>query len=82
MNMADFKPKHFNWRAQNGVATITLKGAERKNPITFESYAELGQTFRETGAAGDIKAVVFGSNGGNFCSGGDVHDIIGPLVEA
>jgi enoyl-CoA hydratase/carnithine racemase len=80
MNMNDFKPQHFNWRADNGVATITLKGAERKNPITFDSYAELGRTFRNLAAAREIKAVVFGSNGGNFCSGGDVHDIIGPLL--
>jgi len=80
MNMSDFKPKHFNWTARNGVAVIALKGTERKNPITFESYAELGQTFRELGQAQDIKVVVFGSNGGNFCSGGDVHDIIGPLT--
>ena len=80
MNMSDYKPKHFNWLAQNGVAVITLKGAERKNPVTFESYAELGQTFRELSRARDIKVIVFGSNGGNFCSGGDVHDIIGPLL--
>ena len=80
MTMSDFKPKHFNWAAKNGVAVITLKGAERKNPITFESYAELGQTFRELARARDIKVVVFGSNSGNFCSGGDVHDIIGPLT--
>ena len=80
MNMSDFKPKHFNWSAQNGVAAITLKGAERKNPITFDSYAELGQTFRELARARDIKVVIFGSSGGNFCSGGDVHDIIGPLL--
>jgi enoyl-CoA hydratase/carnithine racemase len=80
MNMTGFQPQHFNWHAENGVATITLKGAERKNPITFESYAELGQTFRKLVAASDIKAVVFGSNGGNFCSGGDVHDINGPLL--
>jgi enoyl-CoA hydratase/carnithine racemase len=78
--MSEFKPQHFNWRAANGVATITLKGAERKNPITFESYAELGETFRKLGSASDIKAIVFGSSGGNFCSGGDVHDIIGPLL--
>ena len=51
MNMSDYKPKHFNWLAQNGVAVITLKGAERKNPITFESYAELGQTFRDLSRA-------------------------------
>jgi len=81
MKMSDFKPQHFNWRAENGVATITLKNAERKNPITFESYAELGQTFRRLAQANDIKVVIFGSNGGNFCSGGDVHDIIGPLTK-
>jgi len=81
MNMSDFKPKHFNWRAQNGVGVITLKGSERKNPVTFDSYAELGQTFRDLSWAGDIKAVIFGSSGGNFCSGGDVHDIIGPLLK-
>ena len=80
MTMSDFRPKHFNWVARGGVAVITLKGAERKNPITFESYAELGQTFRDLATASDIKAVVFGSSGGNFCSGGDVHDIIGPLT--
>jgi enoyl-CoA hydratase/carnithine racemase len=81
MNMSDFKPQHFNWRAQNGIAVITLKGPERKNPITFDSYAELGQTFRALSHSNDIKVIVFGSNGGNFCSGGDVHDIIGPLLK-
>ncbi len=80
MKMADFKPVHFNWRVSGGVATVTLNRPERKNPITFESYAELGQTFRKLELAEDINAVVFGSNGGNFCSGGDVHDIIGPLL--
>jgi enoyl-CoA hydratase/carnithine racemase len=80
MNMGGFKPKHFNWTAQDGVAVITLKGAERKNPITFESYADLGQTFRDLAQARGIKVVVFGSSAGNFCSGGDVHDIIGPLL--
>jgi enoyl-CoA hydratase/carnithine racemase len=80
MTMSDFKPEHFNWAAKNGIAVITLKGAERKNPITFESYAELGQTFRELARTRDIKVVVLGSNSGNFCSGGDVHDIIGPLT--
>jgi len=80
MTMAELKPQHFNWHAKDGVATITLSRPERKNPITFESYAELGQTFRRLAHASDIKAVVFGSNGGNFCSGGDVHDIIGPLL--
>ena len=74
MKMKEFKPSHFNWRCAGDVAVITLKGSERKNPITFESYAELRDTFRELAAADDIKAVVFGSNEGNFCSGGDVRD--------
>lgn len=81
MKMKDFKPAHFNWRSEGGVAVITLKGSERKNPMTFESYAELRDSFRELAGADDIKAIVFGSNGGNFCSGGDVHDIIGPLLD-
>jgi enoyl-CoA hydratase/carnithine racemase len=81
MNMKDFKPVHFNWRTEGGVALITLKGSERKNPITFDSYAELRDTFRKLVAADDIKAIVFGSNEGNFCSGGDVRDIIGPLLD-
>jgi enoyl-CoA hydratase/carnithine racemase len=81
MNMKGFKPVHFNWRAEGEVALITLKGSERKNPITFDSYAELRDTFRKLAAAEDIKAVVFGSNEGNFCSGGDVRDIIGPLLD-
>jgi enoyl-CoA hydratase/carnithine racemase len=80
--MADFKPQHFNWRMEEGgVAVISLPRPERKNPITFGSYAELRDTFRQLVYASDVKAVVFGSNGGNFCSGGDVRDIIGPLLE-
>ena len=81
MTMSEFKPAHFNWRAEDGVAVITLARPERKNPITFDSYAELRDTFRALALAKDIKAVVFGSNGGNFCSGGDVKDIIGPLLD-
>jgi enoyl-CoA hydratase/carnithine racemase len=81
MTMSDFKPKHFNWRRDGKVAVITLSRPERKNPMTFESYAELRDTFRALVYADDIKAVVIGSNGGNFCSGGDVHDIIGPLLD-
>jgi enoyl-CoA hydratase/carnithine racemase len=81
MNMMDFKPVHFNWRAEGKVAVITLARPERKNPMTFDSYAELRDTFRKLTDADDIKAVVIGSNGGNFCSGGDVHDIIGPLLD-
>lgn len=76
-----FEPKHFNWRLDSGVGVLSLKGAERRNPLTFESYAELRDTFRALAAVDDVKAVVFASSGGNFCSGGDVHDIIGPLIE-
>jgi enoyl-CoA hydratase/carnithine racemase len=68
MKMKDFKPSSFNWRVEGSVALITLRGAERKNPMTFESYAELRDTFRQLAEADDVKAVVFGSNGGNFCS--------------
>lgn len=81
MKMKDFKPAHFNWRVDGTVAIVTLQRPERKNPVTFESYAELRDTFRVLGDADDIRAVVFGSNGGNFSSGGDVHDIIGPLLD-
>ena len=80
MKMKNFKPQHFQWRVEDGVAIVSLSRPERKNPITFESYAELRDTFRKLVDADDIKAVVFASNQGNFCSGGDVHDIIGPLL--
>ena len=80
-DMAGYKTKHFHWRSEDGVAVITLDRPERKNPLTFDSYAELRDCFRALVYADDIKAVVFGSNGGNFCSGGDVHDIIGPLLK-
>jgi enoyl-CoA hydratase/carnithine racemase len=76
-----FAPKHFLWAFVDGVATITLNRPERKNPLTFESYAELRDTFRALCDAPLIKAVVVTGAGGNFCSGGDVHEIIGPLVE-
>jgi enoyl-CoA hydratase/carnithine racemase len=76
-----FKPRHFNWRLDDGVAVVSLARPERKNPLTFESYAELRDTFRALPYADDVKAVVFASSGGNFCSGGDVHDIIGPLLD-
>ncbi len=81
MTLSGFKPKYFNWRVDGKVAVITLSRPERKNPMTFDSYAEMRDTFRALTYADDIKAVVIGSNGGNFCSGGDVHDIIGPLVD-
>ncbi len=79
--MAALQPKHFLWSMQGDVAIITLARPERKNPLTFDSYAELRDTFRDLAFADDVKAVVFASNGGNFCSGGDVHDIIGPLLQ-
>ena len=69
--MTAFKPKHFNWRIDGGVAVISLARPERKNPLTFDSYAELRDTFRALTAADDVKAVVIASNGGNFSSGGD-----------
>jgi len=78
---AALKPQHFDWRVEDGVATITLNRPERKNPLTFDSYGELRDTFHELQFAPDVKAVVITGAGGNFCSGGDVHDIIGPLVE-
>ena len=79
-SMAGLKPQHFLWEAKDRIATIRLNRPDRKNPLTFESYAELRDTFRALVYADDIDVVIFASNGGNFCSGGDVHDIIGPLV--
>lgn len=81
MNPETFKPKHFCWDYEDGIATITLDRPERKNPLTFESYAELRDTFRELVYQKQVKAIIFAPNGGNFSSGGDVHDIIGPLVK-
>ena len=74
------KPHHFLWEVNHQIATIRLNRPERKNPLTFESYAELRDTFRALAYADDVDVVVFASNGRNFCSGGDVHDIIGPLI--
>jgi enoyl-CoA hydratase/carnithine racemase len=79
-SMAALAPAHFLWEWDDRVATIRLDRPERKNPLTFESYAELRDTFRALPYADDVDVVVFASNGGNFCSGGDVHEIIGPLV--
>ena len=72
--------QHFLWQTTGKVATITLNRPERKNPLTFESYAELRDTFRALAYDNDIKAVILTGAGSNFCSGGDVHEIIGPLV--
>jgi enoyl-CoA hydratase/carnithine racemase len=81
VDFANFKPQHFGWHLAGKVATITLDRPERKNPLTFESYAELRDTFRDLVYADAVKAIVITGAGGNFCSGGDVHEIIGPLVE-
>lgn len=81
IDFARYKPQHFLWQLDGKVATITLNRPERKNPLTLESYAELRDLFRDLVYADDIKSVVITGAGGNFCSGGDVHEIIGPLVE-
>ena len=79
--MKDMLPTHFDWHWQDRVATIRRQGADRKNPLTFDSYAELRDCFRSLAYADDVDVVILASNEGNFCSGGDVHDIIGPLVD-
>lgn len=79
--MASYTATHFEWSCDGGVATIMLNRPKRKNPLTFESYAELRDCFRMLRQATDVKAVVITGAGGNFCSGGDVHEIIAPLVE-
>lgn len=81
MNPENFNPNHFLWAYDDGVATVTLNRPERKNPLTFESYAELRDMFRDLIYAKEVKAVVIAGAGGNFSSGGDVHEIIGPLTE-
>ena len=73
--------KHFRLSVADGIATVALDRPDRKNPLTFESYTELRDWFRDLHYADDVKAVIFTSNGGNFSSGGDVHDIIGPLTK-
>ena len=76
-----FDPQHVRWAFADGVATVTLNRPDKKNPLTFESYAELRDLFRDLVYADAVKAVVLRGAGGNFCSGGDVHEIIGPLTE-
>ncbi len=78
---ADFGPRHFALAVEGKIGVITLDRAERKNPLTFESYAELRDLFRRLARADDVRAVVVAGAGGNFCSGGDVHEIIGPLTK-
>jgi enoyl-CoA hydratase/carnithine racemase len=79
--MTDFNPEHFLWRQEGRVGVITLNRPDRKNPLTFESYAELRDTFRAFADKNDVRAIVLTGAGGNFCSGGDVHEIIGPLTK-
>lgn len=81
LKAADWTPKHFRWEVKEQIATVTLNRPERKNPLTFESYAELRDTFHRLQYAEDVRAVVIAGEGGNFCSGGDVHEIIGPLTK-
>jgi enoyl-CoA hydratase/carnithine racemase len=78
---AGYRAQHFGWAVQDRVGHVTLNRPERKNPLTFDSYAELRDLFRQLAYADDVKAVVVSGSGGNFCSGGDVHEIIGPLVK-
>lgn len=81
-SLAQHKAQHFSWVCdEQGVATLTLNRPERKNPLTFESYAEMRDLFTGLRYADDVRVVVLQGAGGNFCSGGDVHDIIGPLTQ-
>jgi len=80
MNPASYQPEHFLWSITGGVGTITLNRPERKNPLTFESYAELRDLFRALVRVRKVNAIIITGAGDNFCSGGDVHEIIGPLV--
>ncbi|WP_426208236.1 enoyl-CoA hydratase family protein [Massilia sp. TWP1-3-3] len=79
--LANYQATHFRFDVDQGVATVTLNRPERKNPLTFDSYAELRDLFRALAYADDVKALVITGAGENFCSGGDVHDIIGPLTQ-
>ncbi|WP_300529867.1 enoyl-CoA hydratase family protein [Maricaulis sp.] len=81
MQAETYKPEHFLWSFDDGIATITLNRPDRKNPLTFESYAELRDLYRDLVYCREVKAIILSGAGGNFSSGGDVHDIIGPLVE-
>lgn len=78
--LADYAATHFRWTCADGVATITLDRPERKNPLTFDSYAELRDLFGRLRHADDVQVIVLQGAGDNFCSGGDVHEIIGPLT--
>src|SRR5260221_5748998 len=79
--LAHYEAKNFKYHTQDGVAHITLDRPERKNPLTFDSYAEMRDLFRAMSQSADVKAVVLTGAGENFCSGGDVNEIIGPPTE-
>ncbi|HZO95716.1 MAG TPA: enoyl-CoA hydratase family protein [Candidatus Baltobacteraceae bacterium] len=79
-SFAQYAPRHVRWSLDGGVATVALDRPERKNPLTFDSYAELRDLFRDLAYASDVHAVVLAGSGGNFSSGGDVHEIIAPLT--
>src|SRR3981189_3568001 len=79
--LAQYSPKHFLLAVADGVATVTLNRPERKNPLTFESYRELTEFFRACAFDDEVKTIVVSGAGGNFSSGGDVFEIIGPLVK-
>lgn len=81
IDVETIQPRHFRWDVAGRVATVTLNRPDRKNPLTFESYGELTQTFRALAYVTHVRAVVVTGAGGNFSSGGDVHEIIGPLVQ-
>ena len=78
--LAGYQATHFKWEVREAVATVTLNRPERKNPLTFESYAELRDLFNQLRYATDVTSVVVAGAGDHFCSGGDVYEIIGPLV--
>jgi enoyl-CoA hydratase/carnithine racemase len=79
-DLAGYRAQHFLWRVENRVGHLTLDRPEKKNPLTFDSYAELRDLFRLLAGGGGVRSVVIDGAGGNFCSGGDVHEIIGPLT--
>src|SRR5438045_3424056 len=79
--LAGYEGRHFKYQAKDGIALITLSRPERKNPLTFDSYAELRELFHAMFEADDIHVIILTGAGENFCSGGDVHEIIGPLTK-
>ena len=79
--LANYRATHFLWNVTRGIGEITLNRPDRKNPLTFESYAELQNLFSRLNFAVDVNTIVISGSGGNFCSGGDVHEIIGPLTK-